>query len=111
MKNLKLMTAVVALAFLSLSFTNTTDTKKQLHEQIVKLIGNSTDIFGQDINVVTEITLTVNEKSEIVVVSVKSDNNSLVDNFVKSKLNYKKVNVKVLNPGELYRVPLVIQSS
>jgi len=109
MKNLKLLTAVVALAFLTLSFTNTTDTKTQLHQQIVELIGDSTDIFG-DINVETEITLTLNEKSEIVVISVKSDNNSLVDNFVKSKLNYKKVNVKVLNPGELFRVPLKIQS-
>ena len=88
MKNLKLITAVVALAFLSLSFTNTPEkeTKKQLHEQIVKLIGDTTETLG-NINVETEITITLNEKSEIVVISVKSDNNSLVDSFVKSKLN------------------------
>ena len=41
MKNLKIITAVVALAFLSLSFTNTTETKDELHQQIVELIGDS----------------------------------------------------------------------
>ena len=41
--------------------------------------------------------------------SIKSDS-GLLDGFIKSKLNYKKVKVKVLNPGELYRVPLTIKS-
>ncbi len=110
MKNLKIFTAVVALAFLSLSFTTTTtETKRELHDQIVELIGDSNQILA-DINVNAEITFTLNDKSEIVVVSVKSDN-TIVDNFIKSKLNYKKVNVKSLNPGKMYRLPLKVVST
>jgi len=111
MKNLKIFTAVVALAFLSLSFTTTTtkETKKQLHDQIVELIGDSNQILA-DINLNAEITFTLNDKSEIVVVSVQSDN-IVVDNFIKSKLNYKKVNVKAINPGKMYRLPLKIVST
>ena len=108
MKNLKILTAVVALAFLSLSFSNTTETKDELHQQIVELIGDSSKSLAH-MNLKAEITITLNENSEIVVMSVKSDN-SILDGFIKSKLNYKKVKVKVLNPGELYRVPLTIKS-
>ena len=108
MKNLKILTAVVALTFLSLSFTNTPETNEQLHKQIVELIGDSSEALA-NVNLKAEIIITLNEKSEIVVVSVKSDN-LFVDSFVKSKLNYKKVKVTALNPGELYHVPLVIQS-
>ncbi len=110
MKKLKIFTAVVALAFLSLSFTSTTaETKKELHDQIVELIGDSSQTLA-DINLDAEITFTLNDKSEIVVVSVKSDN-TIVDNFIKSKLNYKKVNVKALNPGKMYRLPLKVVST
>ncbi len=110
MKNLKIFTAVVALAFLSLSFTSTTkETKKELHDQIVELIGDSSQSLA-DINLNAEITFTLNDKSEIVVVSVKSDN-IIVDNFIKSKLNYKKVNVKALNPGKMYRLPFKVVST
>ena len=108
MKNLKLMVAVVTLAFLSLSFTNTKETHEQLHKQIVELIGDSSETLAK-VNSKAEITFTLNEKSELVVLSVKSDND-LVDSFVKTKLNYKKVTVKVLNPGEIYRVPFIVKS-
>ena len=108
MKNLKILTAVVALAFLSLSFSNTAETKDELHQQIVELIGDSSKSLA-NMNLKAEITITINEKSEIVVISVNSDNN-ILDGFIKSKLNYKKVKVKVLKPGELYRVPLTIKS-
>jgi len=107
MKNLKTLTVIVVLAFLSLSFTNRSETKTVLHQQIVKLIGETINnkISGNDLK--AEIVVTLNDKSELVVISVKSEN-SYVDSFVKSKLNYKKVTVKDLNPGELYRVPLTI---
>ncbi len=108
MKNLKIMTAVVALAFLSLSFTSTTETKEELHQQIVKLIGDSSESLNE-VNLEVDITFTLNSKSEIVVLSMNSDNDD-VDRFVKSKLNYKRVSVKVLNPGEMYLIPLVIKS-
>ncbi len=108
MKNLKIISAIVALAFLSLSFTSTTETKEELHQQIVKLIGDSSESLSK-VNLEVNVTFTLNNKSEIVVISINSDND-VVDQFVKSKLNYKKVSVKDLNPGELYHIPLVIKS-
>jgi len=107
MKNLKIFTAVVALAFLSLSFTGPTkETKKELHEQIVQLIGDSSPSLA-NINLDVDIMFTINDKSELVVVSVNSDN-TIVDNFIKSKLNYKKVKVSAINPGKIYRLPLKV---
>jgi len=108
MKNIKTISAVLALAFLSLSFTSTTkETKKELNDRIVQLIRNSSTQVLANINLDVDITLTLNEKSEIVIISVKSDN-EIVDRFIKSRLNYKKVKVKSLNPGETYRLPLKV---
>jgi len=108
MKKFKLFTAVVALAFLSFSFTEITptETKKELHEQIVKLLGKTTDKLS-DTEINAEVTFTLNDESEIVVVSVKSEN-ARIDKYVKGKLNYQKVAVKALNTGKMYRIPLTI---
>ncbi len=109
MKKLKIFTAVVALAFLSLSFTNTTtETKKELHEQIVQLIGDTSESLV-NLNLDVNVMFTLNDKSEIVVVSVDSDN-PIVDSFIKSKLNYKKVKVEVITLGKMYRLPLKVVS-
>jgi hypothetical protein len=98
------------LAFLSFSFTGPTKkVKKELHEQIVQLIGNSSQSLN-NINLDVDIMFTINNKSELVVVSVNSDN-TVVDNFVKSKLNYKKVKVSTIDPGKIYRLPLKVVTS
>tara|TARA_R110002073_G_scaffold72537_1_gene177386 strand:+ start:382890 stop:383225 length:336 start_codon:yes stop_codon:yes gene_type:complete len=109
MKNLKLMAVIVSFAAFSLSFTvpNNPDTKVELRNQIVKMLGNVSNDFT-DNNIKTEVVFTLNAKSEIVIVSVESHNSS-VDTYVKSKLNYKKVKVSDLNQGKIYRMPLVIK--
>lgn len=60
-----------------------------------------------DNKIVAEIVFTLNEKSEIVIVSVKSQNQR-IDSFVKSKLNYKKVHLKTINEDKIYHMPLTI---
>ena len=108
MKNLKLFALVITIAFASLSFTTPdTEISKQLHNQIVKLLGDTTDITL--VNVIkTEVVFTLNVKSEIVILSVDSQN-QVIDGFVKNKLNYKKVTVTALNQGQVYHLPLTIK--
>lgn len=108
MKKFKIFTAILALAFLSFSFTEIapTETKKELHKQIVKLLGKTTDKLA-DKDIIAEVTFTLNDQSEIVIVSVKSEN-ARIDKYVKGKLNYQKVSVKALTTGTMYTVPLTI---
>ncbi|MFY0630796.1 MAG: hypothetical protein JXR05_10480 [Flavobacteriaceae bacterium] len=118
MKKLKLTLVALAVCFASLSATatetepnskNTTNT--ELRSQIVSLLGseapsNLTD--GKDVK--ASVSLMLNNKNQLVVVSVESKNGSL-DTYVKSKLNYKKIDVKGLKRGEIYKVPLTIRQS
>jgi len=110
MKNLKLIALVIALAISTLSFANNTktaDPKSELREQIVEMLGKT--IINTDlINNQFEVIFTLNNKSEIVIISVNGGNKS-VDNYVKSKLNYKKVNVNALNVDKIYHMPLRIK--
>jgi len=110
MKNLKLIAIVIALAISTLSFANNTktaDPKSELREQIVEMLGKT--IINTDlINNQFEVIFTLNNKSEIVIISVNGGNKS-VDNYVKSKLNYKKVNVNALNVDKIYHMPLRIK--
>ena len=46
-------------------------------------------------------------QNEIVIISVDSNINKL-DAFIKSKLNYKKVDVRGTIKGEIYKIPLTI---
>jgi len=107
MKNLKLIALVIALGISTLSFannTNTADPKSELREQIVEILGKAvtnTDL----INGKVEVIFTLNNKSEIVIISVNGGSKS-VDNFVKNKLNYKTVNVNALNVDKIYHMPL-----
>ena len=47
----------------------------------------------------------INNENEIVILSVNSKVIEL-RNFVKSKLNYKKVKVRGMLKGEIYKMPL-----
>ncbi|NNC69284.1 MAG: hypothetical protein HKN90_00515 [Flavobacteriaceae bacterium] len=108
MKRLKLITAIVALMISSLSFANVNEepTDKELRKKIIQILGNSTDKVA-DGTITAQILFTFNDKSEIVVLSVDTDNQR-VEWLVKSKLNYKKIKLDALNVGKLYKMPLKI---
>lgn len=108
MKKFKLVVALVALTFTTLSFASEKNpvAKKELRTQIVSILGDSVEKVGEDI-VEAEVSFTLNDKSEIVILSVKSDNEQ-VERIVKGRLNYKKVDVKAVNEGKIYRMPLKI---
>lgn len=111
MNNLKTIITVIAIS-LSTVFSatatekNTSDDKKTLRSEIVSLLGDS---FPMEINKSSsaEISFIVNNKNEVIVVSVDSK----VDEFkahVKNRLNYKKINLKNIKKGEIYRMPIKI---
>lgn len=115
MKKLKLLLAMFALCFVTLTATATekepSKSSKNLRSKIVKLLGPDAPSHitnGKDVK--AEVSLMLNNKNEIIIVSVKSKNNS-VDSYVKGKLNYQAVSVKGLKKGEIYRVPLTIKQS
>jgi len=117
MKKLKLTIAVIALC-LSTIVATATETKtvtskssKNLRSKIVKLLGDEAPTYLTDGNdVKAELSLMLNKKNQIVIVSVDSKS-SLIDGYVKSKLNYQVVSVKGLKKGKIYRVPLTIEQS
>ena len=109
MKNLKLVALVLTISISSISFaapTKTADPKSELREQIIDLLGD-TNVAFSDNAVEAEVVFTLNDQSEIVIVSVNCEN-EILDGYIKRKLNYKKVQVSALNEGEIYRMPLKI---
>ena len=82
------------------------EARKQLRTEIIKLLGNNEFPLKEGI-AKAEISILLNNKGELVIVSVKSEN-SLLESYVKRKLNYKKVNVNVLKRMKIYKMPLKI---
>lgn len=118
MKNLKTIIAVVAIGFLTVlptsANTNTEPASKEaktiLRTEIISLLGNHSYHLS-DKTLEAEVSVMLNNKNELVVISVSSDSETVTD-YVKAKLNYKKITVKGISKGTVYRIPLkMIQSS
>ena len=85
------------------------EAKKELRTQIVKLLGNNEFPLATEFEK-AEILILLNANNELVIVSVKSKNEAL-ENYIKRKLNYKKVQVNTLTKMKIYRMPIkIIQS-
>jgi len=108
MKNLKLIALSFALLVGSFSFASSTsiDTKEELRKQIITIL-NKADIELTTDELIAEVSFTLNENSELVIISVSSDH-QILDSYIKNHLNYKKVNVDALNVGKIYKMPLRI---
>lgn len=77
--------------------------KSELRTEIIKLLGNAD--FNLNNNLTTIVEFTVNNKGEVIVLSVNT-NNKKVDRFVKSKLNYRTITNKAVVKGSIYKMPL-----
>ena len=115
MKKLKLTITAIAICFATMtSFASdieTTKTKEAFRSKIVSLLGSEfPDYLTDGKNLTADISLMLNNKNELIVVSTSSNKESL-DNFLKSKLNYQKNNVKGLKKGQIYKVPFTIKQS
>lgn len=117
MKKLKLTITAIALCFATMTSFATeiepkpTETKKAFRSEIVSLIGSEVPSYlTEDGDIKTDLSLMLNNKNEVIVISTDSENESL-DNYLKGKLNYQKIDVKGLKKGEIYKVPLTIKQS
>lgn len=109
MRRLKLMTAIVALMITSVTFaTDNLDkpVKKELREQIISLLGDFTNEISLN-SIEAEVSFTLNSDSEIMILDIDSQHDEL-KTFIKQKLSNKKVDLKALNVGKVYRVPLTV---
>ena len=116
MKNFKLIIAAFCISFLTMSSISANETtpknKNQiLRAKIVNLLGDQIPVVlkGQK-NLEVQISFMLNAKNEIVVLSVDA-NNTIIDAYVKNKLNYKVVTIKGIKKGEIYRVPLTVKQA
>lgn len=105
MKNL-ILTLVFAL-ITSFSFANekenVKETKQQLREKIGGLLGNYQQLIKNDTD--ATIKFVINRQGQIVVLSVDTNVGNL-DTYIKSKLNYKKTDIKNVKFFETYTVPV-----
>lgn len=116
MKKLKLTITAIALCFATMtSFATEIEPVKESNQafrsEIVSLLGSEIPDYltnGKDFT--ANLSLMLNNNNELIVVSTSSKNESF-DNYVKSKLNYQKIDVKGLKKGEIYKVPLTIKQS
>ncbi|WP_299768882.1 hypothetical protein [uncultured Dokdonia sp.] len=108
MKNLKMYVVAILLAAGTTVFANNStpkveEKKVDVTTQIAELLKNPEMEINEDIK--AKVTFMVNDKKELVVINVDTKNES-VDAFIKSRLNYKKLNT--LKTGEEWVVPVRI---
>lgn len=112
MKNLKKLISSIALTLFvgSFAFAGTTtksDQKQQLRSELVQLLGDLNE-FEEKTNITANVSFVVNDKNEVVVISVNSKN-AQVREILKGKLNYKKIETLGIERGEIYSMPLKIK--
>ena len=78
---------------------------KSLAAQIGDLLDHNSFVLNDDLT--AKVKFTVNRDQEIVVLSVDSDSD-ILERFVKSRLNYQKVQLQEYREGKTYTVPVRI---
>ena len=106
--------AFVLLLGLSNSFANeinkeenSVTTLQTLRDQVVKLLEG---YEGAPVKEKVRITFLVNKKSEIVVLTVNT-NDAAVDRYVKGKLNYQEVKIPAKKVMKIYEVSIKISKN
>jgi hypothetical protein len=108
MKRIKALLLVVALTFNSVLFasTNSEDLKADsavITNEIGKLLQNPSFLIEKEI--VARVTLTLNKNNEMVVLSVDSENTQ-IESFIKSRLNYNELPSAVSAVDKIFIVPV-----
>ncbi len=110
MKSIKLvLVTFFVIASQTLLAVNNSDDRtpaEAIAYSIKKLLKNPSFIVEENMDVTVK--LTVNKQNEIVILSVDSKkNNLMVENFVKNRLNYKRIDGKPVQ-AKVYTLPLKI---
>ena len=99
--------SLIALFTINVSAANLEPIKPtdELRIEIVDLIGSSYMDEMIESEYSAEVLFTVNSKRELIVLSVNSDDAEM-ESYLKRQLNYKKVDHKPSQPGEIYLLPV-----
>jgi len=104
---------IVAVALFTLNIVaaeNPIKPSEELRSDIVQLIGTQSPFDFEKDESTVEVIFTVNSKNEIIVLYTDTKNREM-ENFLKNKLNYKKVNFKDHKNGELFLLPVKFKRS
>ena len=108
MRTIKTLLLIVALTFSSVlaASTNAEDKKAEsdaITEEIGKLLENPSFLVVSEIT--ANVTVTLNNNNEFVVLSVDTDE-SYVENYIKSRLNYQELPISLDGGKKTYFVPV-----
>ncbi len=111
MKSIKLIVIILLFTVNSI-FALTTDpankTKTVVSTQVQKLLEKPNFLINKDMKVIVK--LTINKNNEIVVLHVESnDTNNVIEGYIKSRLNYKKLTKKLST--QVYTLPIKLLAS
>jgi hypothetical protein len=108
----KISVVLIAIMLLSSvsSFANRNPKKaqmaKDLSTQIAELLTDNNFVITKN-DLTANVSFTMNKNGEMVVLMVETDN-PVLEGFVKSRLNYKKVDLTNFREGQTYTVPIRI---
>ncbi|MGA9271235.1 MAG: hypothetical protein WBV45_11480 [Lutimonas sp.] len=107
MKSFKFLLVVSAVFLLNTVtvFANPIKPTDQLREEIVDIIGFSFLDDYEENEYSAEVLFTVNSEQELIVLSVNSESGEAED-YLRNKLNYKKVDHMPSKYGEIYLLPV-----
>ncbi len=96
MKTVKVLMFVLAITFTNLSMANTNPTKKEGITSVTKAIGTLLNKPGFEIkeDLTAKVTFMLNMDNEIVVLTVDTESSQL-ERYIKSRLNYNELAVKL----------------
>ncbi|EIJ40792.1 hypothetical protein [Galbibacter orientalis] len=108
MKNFKLVLvmAFVAVSNIVMANVDPKPSNKEVSKQLSTILGTPTFKVTEN-DMVAKVHFMVNKRSEIVVINVSAEND-MVEEYIKSRMNYKKVEVAALKPNEEYIVDVRI---
>lgn len=114
MKNFKSIIAAITLCFATsfLSFASSNHDsnpgKESVRTQILHLLGTEAP-FAIPENSQAEVVFTVNDENEMIIIEVKSENEAF-ENYVKRKLDHKKLHSDKLKARTLYTLPVQLKN-
>jgi len=107
MKNLNLFVLALALFTVNIAAADPNPIKPsyELRTEIVGLIGTNLNANMEVDQYNAKVFFTVNNNQELIVLSVETEHDQL-ENYLKTKLNFKKVHHKPGKKGEIYLLPV-----
>ena len=106
MKTIKMLLLVVAITFSSVLSASTAPKNAETNAivtDVYERLENPSIILEKE--TLANVTITVNKNNELVVLSVDSENQDIVE-FIKSRLNYSKISVELYDKSKTYIVPV-----